>query len=339
MRPTVLVTGGAGYIGSHSAYLLTQRGYNVVIIDNLCQGQEWSASWAPLVKSDIEDLTILEETFKHYNPVAVMHFAAFIEVGHSVQDPARFYHNNVSKTISLLQTMLKHNVNKFIFSSSCATYGKPQRLPLVETHQKNPVSPYGRTKMIIEMALEDFNRAYGLEHVSLRYFNAAGALPEHGLGERHNPESHIIPLLLRAAENGNTFKIFGDDYPTPDGTCIRDYLHVLDIADAHCKALEYLLSGQKSDAFNLGSGQGHSVQEMIKEVELVTQAKIQTTSIKRREGDPPVLIADNSKAADVLGWVPQYSDIQNILQSAYEFECSNDTFVANARNQNKQAEN
>ena len=327
MKQTVLVTGGAGYIGSHTAYLLAKQGYNVVIIDNLAQGQKWNADWATLVKSDFADVSVLESIFDKYKPTAVMHFAAFIEVGESVKDPLRFYNNNISKTITLLDTMKKHDINKFIFSSSCAVYGNPQRLPLIETHPKNPVSPYGRNKLMIEMALEDLQKAYGMEYVSLRYFNAAGAFSEQDLGERHNPETHIIPLALRAAKNKTPFFVFGDDYPTPDGTCIRDYLHVFDIADAHCKALEYLNEGNPSDVFNLGSGKGHSVKQMLEVIEKITKTKIELKHIKRRDGDPPVLVANNSKAFDILGWKPQHSEIENIIRSAKDFEYSQDYFI------------
>lgn len=323
MKPTVLVTGGAGYIGSHTANLLSRQGYKVVIIDDLLQSQSWQADWADFIKSDFSDISTLQNVFEKYKPSAVMHFAAFIEVGESVADPLKFYKNNVAKTMVLLDLMLKHNVKNFIFSSSCAVYGNPQQLPLVETHPRAPVSPYGKTKLMVELMLEDMHKAYGLHYVSLRYFNAAGALPSEGLGERHNPESHIIPLLLRAAQNKKPFYIFGNNWPTPDGTCIRDYLHVLDLADAHCKALEYLVAGGQSRAFNLGTGTGYSVQEMIGAVEKIVGSKIEIKYADRREGDPPILVADNDEAKRILGWQPQHSDINSILKSAYEFEMVN----------------
>ena len=320
MQPTILITGGAGYIGSHTAFLMAQKGYKVIILDTLNHGQSFDHAWATLIQKDCADEQTLEEIFTKYDVQAVMHFAAFMEVGLSVKDPMRFYENNVVKTIRLLNTMLAHNVKTFIFSSSAATYGTPQMVPIPETHPLVPINPYGNNKLIVEKVLHDYHHAYGLNYVALRYFNAAGALPEHGLGEVHSPESHVIPLILRAARDGRPFNIFGSDYPTPDGTCIRDYLHVLDIAQAHVQALEHLEAGNPSDCFNLGTGKGTSVKEMIDAVERITHTQVKKVFAPRREGDPAVLVADPSKAMNILHWKPQFSDIDYIVKSAFVFE-------------------
>jgi len=261
--------------------------------------------------------------FEHYAIDAVMHFAADIEVGKSVISPAAFYNNNVINTIQLLDLMRHHHVKTFIFSSSCAVYGTPQWLPLTEDHPKNPISPYGKTKLMIEMILEDYAHAYGLNYVALRYFNAAGAWPEQQLGEHHEPETHVIPLLLRAAQNKTPFAIFGTDHDTADGTCIRDYLHVRDIADAHLQALYYLKAGNQSDCFNLGTGTGVSVQELISAVEQVCNTKLTILPREKRAGDPALLVADPSKAHAALGWQPHHSDLHTILESAYNYTQTN----------------
>jgi len=335
MQPTVLVIGGAGYIGSHTAYLLAQRNYKVIILDSFVHHQYFNPSWATVIKNDFADTQTLNDIFTTYSIDAVMHFAACIEVGESVKNPLKFYENNVSKTIALLNAMKSHNVNKLIFSSSCAVYGTPQQLPLTENHQKNPISPYGKTKLMIEAILEDLSAAYDFNYVSLRYFNAAGALPEEQLGEQHKPETHIIPLLLQAALNKLPFNIFGDDYNTKDGTAVRDYLHVLDIGHAHLAALEHLNNGNPSDCFNLGTGNGISVKEMITAVENVCRQPINKNWHKRRAGDPPVLVADPSKAQTILNWQPKYSEIEFILKSALAFEHSihskDNTFDSQAR--------
>ena len=322
MKPAILVTGGAGYIGSHTAYLASQKGYEVIIIDSFEHKQPFDHNWATCIKGDFADTTILEHVFNDYNIQAVMHFAAFIEVGESVNNPLRFYENNVVKTIKLLKTMLKHGVKKLIFSSSCAVYGKPQYLPLTEDHPKHPISPYGKNKLIIEMALEDFQHAYGLQYVSLRYFNAAGAMPQHGLGEHHNPETHLIPLILQAAMNNKPFYVFGNDYQTEDGSCVRDYIHVMDLAEAHWLAFEYLHQANSSNCFNLGTGQGFSVKQIATVIKSNCNLTIDILHQNRRKGDPPILIADPTKAQSILGWQPQYSDIEQIITSAYAFELS-----------------
>jgi len=320
MKPAILITGGAGYIGCHTSYLFSQNGYKVLILDTLVHEQLFNHTWATLIKKDFSDEETLKLIFKNYNIKAVMHFAAFIEVGQSVKDPLRFYENNVNKTIKLLKIMLAHGVDTFIFSSSCAVYGSPEYLPLTEDHPKNPMSPYGRNKLIIEMALEDFKKAYGLQYISLRYFNAAGAMPKLGLGEQHKPETHIIPLILRAAREQKPFYIFGNNHPTQDGSCVRDYIHVWDIAHAHWLAFQYLIQGNPADSFNLGTGNGFSVRQIIRSVEKVCGYKVKTINAKKREGDPPLLIADPAKVFTILGWKPRYSDLDHIIETAHAFE-------------------
>lgn len=320
MKPTILVTGGAGYIGSHTAHALAQLGYNIVVIDSFLHKQQFNPPWATIIKKDFADIAALNEIFTTYSVQAVMHFAAFIEVGLSVTDPHAFYENNVSKTVTLLHAMKTHGVNNLIFSSSCAIYGHPEYTPLTEDHPKNPLSPYGHSKLMVETILKDFETAYGLRSVALRYFNACGALPEEHLGEQHKPETHIIPLLLRAAIDKNPFTIFGNDYPTKDGTAIRDYLHVRDIAHAHVCALRHLQQGHPSDAFNLGTGKGYSVKEMIDSIELICRTQIKTVWAKRRAGDAPLLVADPNRAHTILNWQPHFSDLDFIVKSAYAFE-------------------
>lgn len=315
---TILVTGGAGYIGSHASLLLSQSGYHVIILDSLVYNQPHHFAWATFINGDCSDKKLLEKIFSENKIEAVMHFAAFIQVGESVKDPLKFYDNNVANTITLLETMRKHNCDTFIFSSSCAVYGNPHIVPIPEEHEKNPMSPYGTSKLMVEIILQDAHIAYGLNYVCLRYFNAAGALPEYNLGEYHIPETHVIPLLLTAAQEQKPFYIFGDDYDTPDGTCIRDFLHVWDIAHAHLYALEHLKKGNPSDAFNLGTGNGISIQQLIDTVQKITNKKIEVKTADRRPGDPSMLIANASKAHDVLRWKPQFSDIEFIIKSAYQ---------------------
>ena len=319
---TILITGGAGYIGSHTAFLMHQKGYQVVILDDYSQNQVFNHNWATVIKSDFADDKILNEIFTNYKIEAVMHFAAFIEVNESIHNPLKYYLNNVSKTIQLLNAMLKHGVNKFIFSSSCAIYGNPEFLPLTEDHPKNPLSPYGQSKLMIEKVLNDLSDSNNLKYVSLRYFNASGSLPEHELGEQHTPETHLIPLLLRAAQNNKPFTIYGTDYPTKDGTCVRDFVHVLDIAQAHLLALQHLNNGNPSDCFNLGTGLGVSIKEIIQMVEHLYRNKLNILFAKRRIGDAAILVADATKANNILKWKPKYSDLEFILRSAYAFENS-----------------
>jgi len=315
--PTILVTGGAGYIGSHTAFLLAQKGYRVIVLDLLLHGQTFNHEWAHFIHGDVGNQKTVEDIFTHYTIDAVMHFAAHISVGDSVKAPLTYYENNVINTTRLLRTMLNHNIKKFIFSSTAAVYGTPTIVPIPENHSTNPINPYGKTKLIIENILKDVHAAHDLQYVALRYFNAAGALPEYSLYEQHKPETHITPLLLKAAQQNKPFYVFGTDYQTNDGSCIRDYLHVWDLAHAHVAALEHLQQNKPSDVFNLGTGKGISVKEMINAVERICKTKLKIINQKRRAGDPPILVADPSRALNILGWKPQYSHIDFILKSAY----------------------
>ena len=317
---TILVTGGNGYIGSCTAYLLMQSGYNVIVLDKLLHKKELSYPWPIFIEADFADEKILHEIFSHYPITCVMHFAAFAEVETSIKKPRDYYENNVIKTLILLNSMLDHNIKNFIFSSSCSTYGNPIKLPIDETHPTNPINPYGKTKMMIELALEDYNKAYGLKYISLRYFNAAGAIPEANLREYHEPETHIIPILLNAIKNNKTFTIFGSDYNSPDGTCVRDFLHVKDIAQAHIQALQYLETNETSNIFNLGTGNGYSIKQMIQAAEKITGQQANLVTGQRRPGDPASLIANATKASTQLGWIPNNSDLENILTSAWNLD-------------------
>ena len=316
-QKTILVTGGAGYIGSHTAWFLAKHKYKVIVLDTLYQKQPFNHPWAQLIVGDCGDKKLLQKIFTQYNITAVMHFAAFLAVGESVKHPLSYYENNVTRTRTLLEAMVEHNVLQLVFSSSCAVYGEPQYLPLTEDHPRNPINPYGKTKYMVEMMLEDCATAYGLQFVSLRYFNAAGVVPHENLYEWHVPETHLIPLVLRAALTGTPISIFGSDYPTPDGTCVRDYIHVQDLADAHYKALLHLQQKRPSDVFNLGTGVGVSVQNLITMAAKITGQNINVKHAKRRAGDPPVLVADATKAANLLQWRPLHSDIKTILQTAW----------------------
>lgn len=317
MKPTILITGGAGYIGSHAAYCMVQQGYKVIIIDKLIHGQKWPHAWGQCIVADFADTQLLNTIFKENNVQAVMHFAAYAQVGQSVKEPLAYYDNNVSKTITLIQSMLEHNVKKIIFSSSCAVYGVPQSLPLAEDHPCNPINPYGATKYMVERILEDCRRSYDLEYVCLRYFNAAGGLPELGLGEQHVPETHLIPLLFQAASNNTPFTLFGNDHDTFDGSCIRDFLHVVDIAQAHWLALKHLNNRLPSDIFNLGTGTGFSVKQVLAAAEKICKTKIPVVYAQKREGDPAILVAKASRARDILSWNPACSQLEFILKSAY----------------------
>ncbi|ACJ75186.1 UDP-glucose 4-epimerase [Thermosipho africanus H17ap60334] len=316
---TVLVAGGAGYIGSHVCKMLRERGYDVVVIDNLSHGYKSFTRYGEFVLGDISDENLLDLVFKTYKIDAVMHFCAYIEVGESVVDPNKYYQNNVSNTLTLLNSMLKHDVKYFIFSSTAAVYGMPQRIPIKEDDPKMPINPYGKSKYMVEQILDDFDRAYGLKSIRFRYFNAAGADESLEIGEAHEPETHLIPLILDAALSvRDSIKIFGTDYETKDGTCIRDFVHVNDLADAHIKGLEYLISEKKTDYFNLGSGSGFSVREVIEKVKEVTNVDFKVEEVDRRPGDPAYLIADNTKARKILGWEPKY-DLEKIIQTAWNW--------------------
>ncbi|WP_375469867.1 UDP-glucose 4-epimerase GalE [uncultured Nostoc sp.] len=322
-KPTILVTGGAGYIGSHTVLALKQAGYNVVILDNLVYGHRdlvEKVLQVELIVGDTGDRALLDHLFKTRDIAAVMHFSAYAYVGESVTDPAKYYRNNVVGTLTLLEAMLTASVKKFVFSSTCATYGVPEFVPIPETHPQNPINPYGATKLMVERILSDFDVAYGFQSVRFRYFNAAGANPSGLLGEDHNPETHLIPLVLMTAlGKRESISIFGTDYPTPDGTCIRDYIHVNDLADAHILGLEYLLKGGDSEVFNLGNGSGFSVREVIAAAEQVTGISIPVEERDRRPGDPPILIGTSEKARTILGWQPQYLSIKDIVAHAWQW--------------------
>lgn len=316
----ILIVGGAGYIGSHVNKVLNERGYETIILDNLSYGHEESVKWGTLCKCDLANINEVDDIFTKYDINAVMHFSSFIDVGESVRNPEKYYNNNVVNTMNLLNVMLKHDVKKFIFSSTCATYGIPQKIPLTENHPQNPINPYGWTKLMVERILKDYDTAYGLKSVILRYFNASGADESGIIGEWHNPETHLIPLILDAAMGKREdIKIFGTDYDTPDGTCIRDYIHVTDLADAHILSLEYLNKNNQSNQFNLGNGQGFSVREVIESVKRVTGRNFNVTQTQRREGDPAILIGSSKKAKNTLGWDPQYVNIDKIIETAWNW--------------------
>ena len=316
----VLVTGGAGYIGSHCCKELHSRGFNPITFDNLVYGYEDFVRWGDFYRGDLANLQDLTTCFKQNRIDAVIHFAAYAYVGESVTDPLKYYANNVRNTVHLLQAALARDVRYFIFSSSCATYGIPESVPIDETHPLNPINPYGRTKQMVETILKDCDAAYGLRYNSLRYFNAAGADPEGEVGEKHHPETHLIPLILDvAAGKSRDIKIFGNDYPTADGTCIRDYIHVTDLARAHVLALERLLDGAASDFYNLGQGQGFSVKEVVEQIATITGEKIACKFVDRRPGDPPVLVASNAKAMEYLNWQPEYTNLDDIIRTAWNW--------------------
>lgn len=316
----ILVVGGAGYIGSHTNKELNRRGYQTLIYDNLVYGHKESVKWGKLEVGDLAEEEHLERIFQENSIDAVLHFAAYAYVGESVAKPAKYYKNNVCNTIQLLDIMRKYQVNHIIFSSTCATYGVPDKMPITEDMPQKPVNPYGATKWMVERILEDYRKAYGINYCCLRYFNAAGADPEGELGESHMPETHLIPLILDAASGKReSISIFGTDYPTKDGTCIRDYIHVSDLADAHIRALEYLKQGGESTCFNLGNGNGDSVQHVIEVVKQVTGKEFKVKEEKRRAGDPPVLIGSAEKAEKVLGWKPKYAEIETIVEHAWKW--------------------
>ncbi|EJC81804.1 UDP-glucose-4-epimerase [Rhizobium leguminosarum bv. trifolii WSM2297] len=316
---TVLVVGGAGYIGSHTCLDLANKGYKPVVFDNFSNGHREFVKWGPAEEGDIRDRARLDEVLGKHKPAAILHFAALIEVGESVKDPVAFYENNVIGTLTLLSAAQAAGVNAFVFSSTCATYGLPQSVPLDEKHRQVPINPYGRTKYIVEQALADYDQYKSLRSVVLRYFNAAGADFEGRIGEWHQPETHAIPLAIDAALGRRQgFKVFGSDYETRDGTCVRDYIHVLDLADAHVRAVEYLLKGGDSVALNLGTGTGTTVRELLGAIEDVSNRPFPVEYIGRREGDSHTLVANNDKARDVLGWVPQY-DLSEIIRSAWNW--------------------
>jgi len=314
----VLITGGAGYIGSHACKLLASRGIEPVVYDNLSRGNRWAVKWGPLEEGDIADIARVQDVLKRHRPAAVMHFAAFAYVGESVENPLLYYRNNVGGSAALLQALIGVEPLPFVFSSTCATYGVPDTVPIPETHPQRPINPYGFTKLVMERMLADVE-PLGVRSVSLRYFNAAGADPDGEIGESHDPETHLIPLVLAAARDGGAVKVFGDDYDTPDGTCIRDYIHINDIADAHIRALDYLLGGGKSCALNLANAHGYSVKDVIATAERVSGKPIRIERAARRAGDPPVLIGKADAAARLLGWKPARSDLALQIGDAWNW--------------------
>ena len=312
----VLVVGGAGYIGSHAARVLRRKGYEVILYDNLSTGHEELAADFELVIGDMADSAKIAKVLARSD--SVMHFAAHAYVGESVRDPRKYFHNNVTAALALLDRVMESGVRKFIFSSTCAVYGNPVKVPISETHPRQPVNPYGMTKLAFENALEAYGRAYGLRYVSFRYFNAAGADETGAIGEKHEPETHLIPLIFEAIQGKlDGLEIFGDDYPTPDGTCIRDYIHVTDLAEAHVLGLEYLAEGE-SAAMNLGTGRGYSVKEVVSAVERITGGKAPSVVSPRRPGDPPELVADAALAEKLLGWKARYS-LDDIIRTAWKW--------------------
>ena len=316
----ILVIGGAGYIGSHTVKMLAQKGYNPVVFDNLSKGHREAVANYPFELGDLGDKARLAEVFKKHQIDAVMHFAAFIEVGESVKEPSKYYHNNVAKVLNLLDAMVEHGIKYFVFSSTAATFGEPVKEKIDETHPQNPINPYGNTKLMVEKMLADFDTAYGLKATALRYFNASGADDSGDIGESHTPETHLIPIVLQAAAGKRPcIKMFGNDYPTPDGTCIRDYVHVNDLARAHILALEKMFKDNVSERFNLGSGNGSSVAELVKEAKRITGVDFKVEVAPRRAGDPAVLVADSAKAQKVLGWKPEYN-LTRIIETAWNWE-------------------
>ena len=317
----ILITGGAGYIGSHVVAALGEKGADILVYDNLSTGHQDSLLYGKLVVGDLNDKLLLEKTIKTFKPDAVLHFAAFIQVGESVQEPLKYYRNNSGNAINLLEAMTEHGVRNFIFSSTAAVYGNPVNVPIMEDEAVRPINPYGHSKSFIETVLRDVSLAKDFRYVSLRYFNAAGAEPRARIGERHNPETHLIPLILKTAKGERqSIGINGTDYATPDGTCIRDYVHIMDLADAHILALDYLMNNGASDVFNCGYGHGYSVREVIQTARIVTGKDFTVVDSVRREGDPPVLVADSSKIKKCLNWTPRNDDLVSIIKSAWEWE-------------------
>jgi UDP-glucose-4-epimerase GalE len=318
-RLPILVTGGAGYIGSHACKALAQAGFAPITYDNLSRGNRWAVKWGPLEQGDIADDARLRTVLQTYQPVALMHFAAYAYVDESVRQPLLYYQNNFAATAALLEAVLRFSPIPVIFSSSCASYGLPQRTPIAEDHPQQPINPYGQSKLFVERLLADLNAAHGLRSVALRYFNAAGADPDAEIGEAHTPETHLIPRLIDAARTGATVQVFGADYDTPDGTCVRDYIHVSDIADAHLRALNYLLDGGDSCALNLANARGYSVKEVIAAVESVCGRPVRYEIAPRRSGDPPVLVGDATRCRSILGWQPMRSELHRQIGDAWNW--------------------
>ena len=317
----VLVVGGAGYIGSHMVKMLSQAGHHVITLDNLSNGYKDAVKYGDFVEGDIAESALLDKMFSETRFDGIMHFASYIQVGESVEKPSMYYRNNVTNTQVLLDAMVKHDIKSFIFSSTAATFGEPEYTPIDEAHPQKPINPYGHSKLMVEQILSDFDHAYGLKSVSLRYFNAAGADPEGELGERHDPETHLIPLVLQAASGRRkNITVFGNDYDTPDGTCIRDYIHINDLCSAHLLGLEHLVNGGDSKAYNMGNGQGYSIKELIDVAKTVTGNDFEVVAGPRRDGDPARLVADSKLLQAELKWSPEYPDLEDIIRHAWEWE-------------------
>lgn len=318
----ILVTGGAGYIGSHSAKALRQAGHRVVIFDNLSAGHREAALGAPLIEGDVRDVDAVRRAIRDSGTSAVMHFAGWLSGADSMRDPAGYYRNNVNGALATLEAMAAERCRYFVFSSTCAVYGEPTEIPLRETHPPSPINPYGQTKLAVEQALPHFERAHGIRSIRLRYFNAAGADPDGELGEDHAPECHAIPRACDAATGGTAFEIFGEDYPTPDGTCLRDYVHVTDLADAHIRALHHLEQGRASATYNVGTERPSSVRDVLAAVERVTGRLVSRRHAPRRPGDPAVLYASAARIREELGWVPRRPDLEMIVRDAWRWHAS-----------------
>ena len=315
----ILVTGGAGFIGSHACKALSKAGYLPVTYDNLSRGHRDTVKWGPLEVGDIADTRRMRAVLEQYQPAAVMHFAGYAYVGESVENPLLYYRNNIGGSAALLEAVIDFKPLPFVFSSTCATYGIPEKIPITEDHPQRPINPYGYSKFVVERMLADLGVAHQLPWIALRYFNAAGADPEKEIGEMHDPATHLIPLVLRAAQSGTPMQVFGTDYDTPDGTCIRDYVHVTDIAAAHVRALNYLLAQGKSCALNLANARGYSVKEVIKTAERICDRTISVNNTARRNGDPPVLVGSAERAHEILGWMPNRSDLDIQIQDTWNW--------------------
>jgi len=315
----VLVTGGAGYIGSHAAKALERAGYRPIVYDSFVAGHRAAVKFGELVEGEITDVEALRRALREHDIGSVMHFAAFLDVGESVAHPVKYYRNNVGGALTVLEAMVAESVPHFVFSSTCATYGEPVETPIVETHPQRPMNSYGESKLAVERALPHFETAYGIHSIALRYFNAAGADPDGDLGEDHSPEIHVIPRAIEAATGGRGLQVFGDDYPTPDGTCLRDYVHVTDLADAHVRALEVIVDTRKSGVYNLGTGRPHSVKAVIDTVERVCGRRVPWTLAPRRKGDPAILYASPHKAQAELRWTPRFPDLDAIVGTAWRW--------------------
>jgi UDP-glucose-4-epimerase GalE len=316
---SILIVGGAGYIGSQTAKAVAQAGHQPVVFDNLVYGHKWAVKWGPLIEGDLADGALVRRVLAEHKVTAVIHFAAYAYVGESVTNPRKYFHNNVVNTLNLLDAMVDGGVRDIVFSSTCAVYGEPQRVPISEDNRREPVNPYGDSKLAVEKILRWYGGAYNLRYAALRYFNAAGADPDGELGEDHDPETHLIPLAIEAALGGRELSIFGTDYPTPDGTAIRDYIHVADLAQAHLLALNTLGAGTPHLQLNLGTGRGHSVREVVAAVERVSGRKVPAQLVARRAGDPPELVADARQAAAALGWKPRYAALDTIVEHAFRW--------------------